>query len=103
MSDPFDEMVDDVFDELAIDALYKSGGAGAGVTVRVRSGNPDLLIPVSGLNVVGASTILRVRVSQVLVVAKGDVFVIGAVDHKVIGEPRRDNGRRLWIAGAVEA
>lgn len=102
MSDPFDEMVDDVFAELGKPALYKAGGTGAGIAVRLRLQNPDLLIQVSGLDVIGATTVVRVRISEIAQVSKGDVFVIDGKEHRVVGTPKRDDGRRLWIAGAAE-
>lgn len=94
--------VDPAFVRFGKAALYKAAGVGAGIGVTLVVRDADSLIPIEGITVAGATTIIRVRVSEVSVLAHGDVFVMGGADYKVLGKPRRDAGHHCWIAGVVE-
>jgi hypothetical protein len=105
MSDPFAEMVDEVFAEpgFAKPALYRAGGTGDGVAVSVAVSSPDRLNTIVGLAVVQASMVAEVRVSEVAAFALADTLEIGGTVYKPSGRPMKDEQGRLWRVGMVPA
>ena len=83
---------------LASDAIYRPGGAGGGVTVRVTRSSPDRAAPFGEGRFVNDTNLIDVRVSEVAVLDQGDTFQIGAEIYAVQGEPLRDGERLVWSA-----
>jgi hypothetical protein len=84
---------------LAVDAIW-TPVAGPSVAVRVIRSAPDLETRFGDARVIGATTMLDVRVSEMAAPAKGDVIRIDGVDHQVQGTPRRDAERLIWTVEA---
>lgn len=100
----FDFGVDLLFldQNLALDALWRAAGAGAGVAVRVMRRAPLEVIEWRDNRVRVGTVLIDVRVSEVVTLSKGDTFEIGAVIYTVTGAPELDTERLVWRAEARE-
>ena len=78
------------------DAIWRAGGAGAGVNVRVVFRAPDTTANFGGGRFVAQSRFVDVRISEVPVLAPGDTFEITSAIHVVQGEPMRDDDNLIW-------
>ena len=85
---------------MASDALYRAGGTGDGVSVRVIKRAPDRLTNFGDGRFVSDSVLIDVRLSQVSALAPGDTFQIGGALYEVRGEAVRDSERLVWAAEA---
>lgn len=85
---------------MAIDALHRAGGAGAGVPVRVMKRAPDRLANFGEGRFVTDVVLLDVQLSEVPDLAPGDTFEIGGEIFEVRSEPVRDSERLVWAAEA---
>lgn len=87
---------------LALDAVWKAGGAGSGVTVRVVLSTPDEAMEWRETRIVAGAVILDVRMSEIPTLAKGDTFTVAArsATYVVSGDPRRDDLHLTWRAEA---
>lgn len=83
---------------LSTDAIYRPGGIGGGVSVRVSRSSPDRTAPFGEGRFVTDGHLLEVRVSEVAALAAFDTFQIGAETYAVQGEPTRDGERLVWSA-----
>lgn len=89
---------------MARDAIWRAGGTGAPVPVRVIRSQPDVAVGFGGATVLSDSVVLQLRVADVPDLAAGDTVMSEAVLYRVAGEPARDAHRLLWRAEArVEA
>lgn len=82
--------------DLARDAVYRSGGAGAAVACRVILRQPDEMGGFGETQIVRGSTLVDVRVAEVAAPRDGDSFTLGATVYEVTGAPRRDADRLVW-------
>lgn len=87
---------------LAVDALYRAGGAGPGVAVRVIRAAPDRVTAFGESRFVTDTTALDVRIADAPDLAAGDTFEIEGRLHQVRGEPVRDAERLVWAAEVRE-
>lgn len=87
---------------LGLDALWRSGGAGAGLPVRVIRRAPDDVLNWRESRVRVETVFIDVRVSEVPVLSKGDTFEITGAVFVVTGAPERDSERLVWKAEARE-
>lgn len=94
------EALDALFTDANIgrDAIWRAGGAGAGVNVRVVFRAPDTTANFGGGRFVAQSRFVDVRISEVPVLAPGDTFEIGSTIYLVQGEPTRDDDNLIWSA-----
>ncbi len=83
---------------LATDAIFRPGGIGDGVNVRVTHQSPDRAAPFGEGRFVTDTHLIDVRVSEVAVLDPGDTFQIGAEIYAVQGERLRDADRLVWSA-----
>ena len=83
---------------LASDAIYRQGGAGGGIAVRVARRSPDRATAFGDGRFVTDTHMIDVRVSEVAALDAGDTFQIGAEIYAVQGEPLRDGDRLVWSA-----
>ena len=83
---------------LASDAIYRPGGVGGGLAVRVSRQSPDRAAPFGEGRFVTDTHLIEVRVSEVATLDPGDTFQIGAEIYAVRGEPLRDADRLVWSA-----
>jgi hypothetical protein len=88
---------------LAQDALWRSGGAGVPVAVRVMLRRPDAVTGFGQGRFVTDSVMIDVECAALGALAPGDTFEITGVIYEVRGEPLRDALRHFWKAEAREA
>ena len=86
---------------LALDAIYRDGGAGAGVPVRVVRRAPDAVTNFGDGRFVTDTVLIDVRTKEARP-ARGDTFEIGPETFEVISEPVRDSERLIWTCEARE-
>lgn len=85
---------------LGLDALWKAGGAGAGVSVRIVISEPDVEQDWRETRLVLNAVIIEVRMSEAANVAKGDTFTVDTAVYIVSGDPKRDDLQLTWRAEA---
>lgn len=81
---------------LAEDALWRAGGLGAGVAVRVIRKTPDEIVGFGSSHAILPTVIVAVRGSEVAAPASGDTVEIDAAVFDIIAEPRRDSLGLVW-------
>jgi len=81
------------------DALWKAGGVGAGVAVRIIRRSPDRMAEFGESRAVLPSVGIDIRRAQSATITEGDLIVIGAETYRIIGEPIGD---ALGLALACE-
>lgn len=98
----FSASVDVLFEDpnMAADAVYRVGGAGAGTPVRVMRRSADAFGDFNGSRFVADSLRIDVRVSEAPALGNGDTFEIGDELLEVRGQPTRDSERLVWQAEA---
>ena len=96
----FAEAVDLLFADPNIgrDAMWRSGGVGTGVTVRIVFRAPDAVANFGGGRFVAQSRFIDVRLSEVPSLEPGDTFEIGSATYAVLGEPLADDDNVIWSA-----
>jgi hypothetical protein len=80
------------------EALWRAGGTGAPVSVRVVRRRGDRIGSWNEGRFATDSDILEVPTAQVAALAAGDTFQIGAAIFEIAGEPLRDPERLVWTA-----
>lgn len=88
---------------LGMDAIWRQGGTGPGVAVRVIRRSPDEVLRFGDGRFVTATEVLLVRVADVPDLARGDTFTLGAEVLAVQAEPVRDARRLIWTAEVAAA
>ncbi|MGE3150135.1 MAG: hypothetical protein AB7K04_13805 [Pseudorhodoplanes sp.] len=81
------------------DALWKAGGVGAGIAVRIIRKSPDRMAEFGNSRAVLPTVGIDIRRSQAATIAEGDLIVIGAETYRIIGEPMGD---ALGLVSACE-
>ena len=91
--DAFASAIDALFSDLNIgeDALWKAGGVGPGVAVRVIRKSPDRVVEFGESRAVLPALGLDIRRSEAVTISEGDLIVIGAETLKIIGQPMGDS------------
>ncbi|WIY52456.1 hypothetical protein O9Z70_13460 [Devosia sp. YIM 151766] len=87
---------------MAMAALYRAGGAGAGVPVRVIFRAPDRIANWGDGRFVTDTIFVDVRVSDVPALKTGDTFEITGDLLEVRSDPVRDRERLCWAAEVRE-
>lgn len=82
------------------DALWKAGGTGAGVVVRIIRKSPDRMAEFGESRAVLPTIGIDIRRSEAAAITEGDLIVIGAETYRIIGEPMGD---ALGLVLACEA
>ncbi|KAF0228177.1 MAG: hypothetical protein FD175_2283 [Beijerinckiaceae bacterium] len=82
------------------DALWKAGGVGAGLAVRIIRKSPDRMADFGDSRAVLPTVGIDIRRSQAATITEGDLIMIGAETFKIIGEPMGD---ALGLVLACEA
>ena len=102
MIDAFASAMDALFADPNIgeDALWKAGGVGAGVAVRIIRKSPDRMAEFGDSRAVLPTVGIDIRRSQAATITEGDLILIGAETLKIIGEPLGD---ALGLVSACEA
>lgn len=103
----FEDAIDDLFADpnLARDALWRAGGTGVAVPVRIVLRQPDRIGRFGETRLLAATTVVEVRTAEAPELAEGDVFEIpgsgpGQAGEAFVvqGEPVRDSERLVWTA-----
>ena len=94
----FAEAIDDLFADpnLARDAVWRAGGTGAPVTVRVVLRQPDRVESFGETRIWSESVIGDVRAHDAPNLARADVLDIDGEAYIVQAEPVRDSERLVW-------
>ncbi|WP_439580745.1 head-tail joining protein [Elioraea sp.] len=80
---------------VGVDALWRQGGAGPPVPVRVVRSSPDRVASAFNTAVIQATDVLTVAVADVLDLASGDTFTVGA-ETLVVQHAERDAIGVAW-------
>ena len=92
MIDAFASAIDALFADPNIgeDALWKAGGVGAGVAVRIIRKSPDRMAEFGESRAVLPTVGIDIRRSQSVTITEGDLILIGTETYRIIGEPMGD-------------
>jgi hypothetical protein len=98
----FTSAIDALFADpnLGEDALWKAGGVGAGVAVRIIRKSPDRMAEFGDSRAVFPTVGIDIRRSEAATITEGDLIVVGSETFKIIGEPMGD---ALGLVSACEA
>lgn len=98
----FAAAVDDLFADpnLARDTLWRAGGSGPAVPVRVIARRPDRIAEFGETRVVVPAAMFDVRVSEIPAIAEGDTLEIDGAVFAVQGEPLKDAEGLVWTVEA---
>jgi hypothetical protein len=90
--DAFTSAIDALFADPNIgeDALWKAGGVGAGVAIRIIRKSPDRMAEFGNSRAVLPTVGIDIRRSQSATITEGDLILNGAEAFKIIGEPMGD-------------
>jgi hypothetical protein len=100
--DAFPGAVDTLFADRNVgeDALWRVGGLGGGVEVRVIRKSPDKIVGFGDSRAVMPSILIDVRVSEIAMPAIGDTVEIGTATFEIIAEPVSDSLNLIWTSEA---
>lgn len=102
-ADASGRMQDSLFATGGSDALWKVGGTGGGVPVKVIFALPDDDLRLGDDRLTVSTVMLKVRRSQVEQPAADDMVTIDAVTYRIIGIPKADKFRLVWLCEAEKA
>ena len=88
---------------LALDAVYRAGGADLAVPVRVILRRPDRVGAFGDARIVAETTVFDVRVSDIGQPAAGDTIEWDGTVYRIEGAPLRDAERLVWTIEARPA
>lgn len=99
----FAAAVDDIFADpnLARDAVWRAGGTGAAVLVRIILRRPDRIGGFGETRIWAETMAIEVRTAEVPNLAEGDGFDLDGETFTVQGAPSRDGERLVWTAEVV--
>ncbi len=102
MIDAFASAIDALFADPNIgeDAMWKAGGVGAGVAVRIIRKSPDRIAEFGDSRAVLPTVGIDIRRAQAATITEGDLILIGVETYRIIGEPMGD---ALGLVFAFEA
>ena len=94
----FDMAIEDLFADpnIAKPAIYRAGGNGDGIYVRVIARQPDREIEFGDISIHTATTVFEIMVSALPYPAEGDSITMDGETFIIQGEPRRDAERLIW-------
>ena len=82
---------------IARDAVWRPGGVGDGVPVRVIAHRPDTEVAFGDIAVHTATAVFEVRVAEVPDPEAGDTITFNGETFVVQGESVRDADRLIWV------
>lgn len=103
MADVFAAATDALFADpnIARDALWRAGGAGNGVSVRIITKRPDQVGSFGDSRAVLPTTLIDVRRSEISEPASGDTIEIEGDLFEIIATPTIDSLRLVWTCEAA--
>ena len=101
----FATALDDLFADASIarDGVYRAGGTGTGIPVRVVLRRPDRIGDFGDTRLLTETAVFDVRVSDVAAPAAGDPVEVDELVYVIRGEPVRDEERLVWTVEARPA
>lgn len=81
---------------IGVDAIWRPGGGGPGIPLRVVRRSPDDELQFGGSTMVAETNRIDAIISQCPDLRSGDTFEIEGEDFVVQGAPIRDRDRLLW-------
>jgi hypothetical protein len=85
---------------LAVDAVYRSGGADPGLPVRVILRRPDRIVEYGETRIVSETVSIDIRMSEAAAPRAGDSIDVDGTIYIIQGEPVRDPERLVWTINA---
>lgn len=94
----FSDTIDIIFTDgnVAEDAIWRAGGSGPGLSVRIIRKSPDNVVSFGGSRAVMPTVVIAVRVSDVAAPRSGDTVEIDGSIFDIIAEPTRDSLGAVW-------
>lgn len=94
----FAAAIDDLFADpnIARSAVWRAGGVGDGVPVRVVVRRPDSVAEFGATRLAVETAMFDLRIAEVPGVAEGDTLDLDGETFIVQGSPRRDAARLVW-------
>ncbi|WP_027286159.1 head-tail joining protein [Rubritepida flocculans] len=80
---------------LGVDAVYRQGGVGAPISLRVLRSSPDRVADAFGTEILSATDILSVPIAVLPDLAAGDSFTLGP-DLLTVSHAERDASGTTW-------
>jgi hypothetical protein len=80
---------------LGVEGVYRQGGTGAPIAVRVLRSSPDRAADAFGTEILSATDILSVAIAALPGLAAGDSFALGA-DLLTVSHAERDASGTAW-------
>lgn len=101
--DAFAAATDALFTDpnIARDALWRAGGAGDGVVVRVITKRPDQVVGFGDSRAILPTMLIDVRRSEIPNPASGDTVEIDATVFEIIATPVADSLGLVWTCEAA--
>ncbi|MGB3391298.1 MAG: hypothetical protein WBA88_25330 [Pseudaminobacter sp.] len=101
--DAFAAATDAVFADpnIARGAIWRPGGTGSGMAVRVATRQPDQVVGFGDSRAILSSVLIDVRQSDVASPVAGDVVMIGADVFEIIAPPTIDSLQLVWTCEAA--
>jgi hypothetical protein len=98
----FTAAVDTLFTDpnIAMDAIYRAGGADPGMPVRAIVRQPDRIGTFGETRIATETTIIDIRTSDINAPAEGDIIEMDGAVYIIQGEPIRDAERLVWTIEA---
>jgi hypothetical protein len=99
----FRAAIDAIFADANVgeDAIWRSGGAGLGIAVRVIRKTPDQVVGFGDSRAVMSAVLIDVRQNDVIDPAAGDTVEIGADVFEIVGTPLSDGLGLVWTCEAA--
>lgn len=103
MQAAFGAAIDAIFRDanVAEDALWRAGGTGGGLAVRVIRKSPDEVVGFGDSRAVLPTVMIDVRASEIASPASGDTVEIAGDLFEIIGTPVRDSLGFVWTCEAA--
>ncbi|MFN3624471.1 MAG: hypothetical protein ACK4TP_10450 [Hyphomicrobium sp.] len=103
MVDAFAAATDALFADpnIATDAIWRAGGMGGGIAVRVIRKSPDAVAGFGDSRVVLPAVLIDVRRSEVAEPAAGDTVEIDSKLFEIVAAPTLDSLRLVWTCEAA--
>ena len=100
----FSDTIDIIFTDgnMAEDAVWRAGGNGPPVNVRIIRNAPDETVRFGSSRAILPTVMIAVRVSDMAQPAAGDTAEIAGVGFEIIAEPARDQTGLIWGCEAIE-
>lgn len=104
MQAAFGAAIDAIFRDanVAEDALWRAGGLGDGIAIRIVRKSPDEIVRFGSGRAVMTTVLIDVRASEVASPASGDTIEIDGDLFDIIGTPTQDSLGLVWTCEASE-